>query len=176
MMMKEAITLFKYYLQVNHKPRTIESYRRFLDRFDAIHAERLVDAITPDEIFHFLENLTKGLAKSTRRLRYAQLKAFYNFIIDRCSLNMRNPCNTSLLSKSFRAPKQQPRRILDRETVDEMIYNTKKQRDRLILELQARCGLRIGELLKIKASDVSDRTITLREPEIRQRGGKGLYA
>jgi len=31
------------------------------------------------------------------------------------------------------------------------------------LELQARCGLRIGELLKIKVSDISERTITLRE-------------
>ena len=35
----------------------------------------------------------------------------------------------------------------------------------MILELQARCGLRIGELLKIKVSDISDRTITLREPK-----------
>ena len=78
---------------------------------------------------------------------------------------MRNPCNASLLSKSFKAPKQIPHKILERETVDEMIYNTTKQRDRLILELQARCGLRIGELLKIKVSDVSDRTITLREPK-----------
>jgi integrase len=50
-----------------------------------------------------------------------------------------------------------------------MIYNTKRQRDRLILELQARCGLRIGELLKIKVSDVSDRTITLREPNQAKR-------
>ena len=55
--------------------------------------------------------------------------------------------------------------MLERETVDEMIYNTKRVRDRLILELQARCGLRIGELLKIKVSDVSDRTITLRNPK-----------
>jgi integrase len=70
-----------------------------------------------------------------------------------------------LLSKSFKAPKQVPHKILERETVDEMIYNTTNQRDRLILELQARCGLRIVELLKIKASDVSDRTITLREPK-----------
>jgi integrase len=57
------------------------------------------------------------------------------------------------------------RKILERETVDEIIYNTKRHRDRLILELQARCGLRIGELLKIKVSDVLDRTITLREPK-----------
>ena len=165
MITKEAITLFKYYLQSNHKPRTIESYRLLLERFEVIYAQKDLETIAPDEIFHFLETLTGNMAKSTRRLRYAQLKAFYNFIIDRCSLNMRNPCSTSLLSKSFKAPKQQPHKILDRETVDEMIYNTKRQRDRLILELQARCGLRIGELLKIKGSDVSDRTITLREPK-----------
>ena len=78
---------------------------------------------------------------------------------------MRNPCNTPLLSKSFKAPKQPPHKVLDRETVDEMIYDTKRQRDRLLLELQERCGLRIGELLKIKVSDVSDRTIILREPK-----------
>ncbi len=165
MITKEAITLFKDYLQSNHKQRTIESYRLLLERFEVIFAQKDLETIAPDEIFHFLETLTGNMAKSTRRLRYAQLKAFYNFIIDRCSLNMRNPCSTSLLSKSFKAPKQQPHKILDRETVDEMIYNTKRQRDRLILELQARCGLRIGELLKIKGSDVSDRTITLREPK-----------
>ena len=165
MITKEAITLFKYYLQSNHKPRTIESYRLLLEKFETIYARKDLETIAPDEIFHFLENLTGNMAKSTRRLRYAQLKAFYNFIIDRCSLNMRNPCSTSLLSKSFKAPKQHPHKILDRETVDEMIYNTKRQRDRLILELQARCGLRIGELLKIRGSDVSDRTITLREPK-----------
>ena len=105
---KEAITLFKYYLQSNHKQRTLHSYRVVLDRFAAIYAQRSLDAITPDEIFHFLENMTQNLAKSTRRLRYAQVKAFYNFIIDLCSLNMRNPCNTPLLSKSFKAPKQPP--------------------------------------------------------------------
>ena len=103
---KEAITLFKFDLQSNHKRRTIESYTLLLNRFHVIHAERPLEDINPDEIFHFLESVTQKLSKSTRRLRYAQLKAFYNFIIDRCSLNMRNPCNTALLIKSFRAPKQ----------------------------------------------------------------------
>jgi len=121
---KEAISLFKYYVQSNHKQRTIESYTVLLDRFNAIHAERPLEGISPDEIFHFLESVTLKLSKSTRRLRYAQLKAFYNFIIDRCSLNMRNPCKTALLSKSFHAPKQLPHKILERKTVDEMIYNT----------------------------------------------------
>ncbi len=33
------------------------------------------------------------------------------------------------------------------------------------MDLQARCGLRIGELLKIKVSDVSDRKLILRGPK-----------
>ena len=164
-MTNEAITLFKYYLQANHKKRTIESYSPLVDKFETIYNQRLLEDISADEIFQFLENVTKNLSKSTRRLRYAQIKAFYNFIIDRSSLNMRNPCNTSLLTKAFKAPKNSPRKILERETVEEMIYKAKRHRDRLILELQAKCGLRIGELLKIRVSDVSDRTITFREPK-----------
>jgi integrase len=54
---------------------------------------------------------------------------------------------------------------LDREAVEELIYKAKNLRDRLIVELQARCGLRIGELLKIKMSDVSDRKLILRGPK-----------
>ena len=165
MMTHEAIKLFKDYLHSNHRKRTIESYGPLLGKYEGAYAQKVLDSIGSDEIYHFLETTTQHLSKSTRRLRYAQVKAFYNFIIDRCSLNMRNPCNTPLLRKSYRAPKQLPHKILERETVDEMIYNTKRKRDRLILELQARCGLRIGELLKIKVSDISDRTITLREPK-----------
>ena len=41
---------------------------------------RRLDDISPDEILHFLDDLTRDLAKSTRRLRYAQFKAFFNFI------------------------------------------------------------------------------------------------
>jgi integrase/recombinase XerD len=46
-----------------------------------------------------------------------------------------------------------------------LIYNTQTLRDRLILKLQARCGLRIGEALKIKVSDVVDRKLVLNEPK-----------
>jgi integrase/recombinase XerD len=55
--------------------------------------------------------------------------------------------------------------LSDKEAIDEIIYNTKNLRDRLILELQARCGLRIGESLKIKVSDISERKIVPREPK-----------
>ena len=165
MTVSEAVNLFNCYLQANHRRRTIDSYRYLLSKFEAAYATREVASISSEEIFQFLEGLTQSLAKSTRRLRYAQLKAFYNFIIERCPFNAKNPCSAPLLSKSFRMPRQVSRKILDKETVDEMIYNTDRPRDRLILELQARCGLRIGELLNIRVSDISERTIILRTPK-----------
>jgi hypothetical protein len=64
----------------------------------------LLKTIGP-EVFHFLGGTTAGHARSTRRLRYAQLKAFYNFIINRCNFEMRNPCSASLVSKAFKGNK-----------------------------------------------------------------------
>ncbi len=165
MTLKETITLFRYHQRSNLRARTVRSYQPLLQRFESEFGDRSFDSIGSDEIFQFLETFTGNHSKSTRRLRYAQLKAFFNFMIDKCNLNMKNPCNASLLSKAFKTPKQVARRILDREIVEELIYNTQTLRDRLIVELQARCGLRIGETLKIKVSDAVDRRLILKEPK-----------
>ncbi len=114
MTLKEAITLFGYHQRSNLKSRTIRSYQPLLQRFEAEFGERSFDSIGSDEIFQFLEKVTGDHSKSTRRLRYAQLKALFNFLIDKCNLNMKNPCDAPLLSKAFKTPKQVARRILDR--------------------------------------------------------------
>jgi integrase len=165
MNVKEAISLFRFYQQSNHRKRTVDSYRFLLQHFDSIFSDRDIESIKADEIYHFLEQLTKTLSKSTRRLRYAQLKAFFNFIIEKCLPDLKNPCSAPLLSKTFRMPRAVPKTILEKEIVDEMIYNTKNQRNRLMLELMARCGLRIGELLGLKASDISERRLTIKTPK-----------
>ncbi|MCX5814755.1 MAG: site-specific integrase [Proteobacteria bacterium] len=77
MNVKEAISLFRFYQQSNHRKRTVDSYRFLLQHFDSVFSDRDLDSIKPDEIYHFLEQMTKTLSKSTRRLRYAQLKAFF---------------------------------------------------------------------------------------------------
>jgi integrase len=78
---------------------------------------------------------------------------------------MKNPCGVTQLFKSFKVTQHKPRKILDKETVDEIIFNSKSIQDRLILELQARCGLRIGEVLKLKVSDISGRKLMIQEPK-----------
>jgi integrase/recombinase XerD len=165
MSIKEALSLFRYYQQSNHRKRTVESYRWLLQSFDSLFGKRELESVKSDEVYQFLESITRTLARSTRRLRYAQLKAFFNFVAEKCCPELKNPCNAPLLSKTFRMPRQVSKAILDKETVDEMIYNTKNKRNRLILELQARCGLRIGELLNIRVSDVSERRLTITQPK-----------
>jgi len=126
---------------------------------------REIASLSSEEIYTFLEDLTQQVARSTARLRYAQLAAIFNFAIERCSSRTPNPCQSLLLRKTFRGPKPSLRRILDRDTIDELIYRTTDLRTRLLLELQARCGLRIGEVLALTPTCVEGRKLSLASPK-----------
>lgn len=135
MKIQEAINVITNHQKANLKQRSIYSYNYIQKRFEHKFGNYQVESISSDEIYQFLEEQTGGLSKSTRRLRYAQLKTFFNFIIGQFDLNIKNPCSSLTLSKAFKAPPQRAQKILEKETVDEMIYNTKNLRDRLMLEL-----------------------------------------
>ncbi|MBU0544479.1 MAG: tyrosine-type recombinase/integrase [Proteobacteria bacterium] len=165
MTVRDAIQIFQISQKNIHRKRTKDSYRYILEHLEDHFADINVEAITPDHIYQFLESLTEHLAKSTRRLRYAQLKAFFNFLINEKRHSMRNPCQDSVMVKAFKSPRMKQKDILSRESIDEMIYRSKKSRDRLILELQARCGMRIGEVLNLRVSDITDRKLIIRQPK-----------
>ena len=165
MTIRKAIEHFKNHQRTSLKKRTQEGYKKLLERFQSEFGDREVVSIKAEELCRFLETFTVGLAKATRRLRYAQLRALFNFVIDSFEMNIKNPCCVTQLFKSFKNIQQRPRKILDKETVDEIIFNSKNTRDRLILELQARCGLRVGEVLNLKVSDVAQRKLMLQEPK-----------
>ncbi len=70
-----------------------------------------------------------------------------------------------MMRKLFKISEIPQWRILEKDVVDEIIFRTIKPRNRLILELMARGGMRIGEVLKLTPSDVQERKLTLREPK-----------
>ena len=53
--------------------------------------------------------------------------------------------------------------IIEKETVDEIIFRTDNVRNRLILELMARGGMRVGEVLKLTSADIVDRKLILND-------------
>ncbi|MDA8156410.1 MAG: site-specific integrase [Actinomycetota bacterium] len=165
MTIQKAIELFKEHQKGTVKKSTLKSYGKFLDKFETMFAKHDVASVSTEDVSNYLEECTETLNKSTRHLRYAQIKAFFNYVIEANDLNIKNPCNGALLSKTYKNVCHRPRKILDKETVDEIIFNSRSVRDRLILELQARCGLRIGEVLNLRASDISGRKLMIEEPK-----------
>ena len=49
--------------------------------------------------------------------------------------------------------------------MDEIIFKTDNLRNRLILELMARGGMRIGEVLKLRVNDVDERKLNIVNPK-----------
>ena len=55
--------------------------------------------------------------------------------------------------------------ILEKEIVDEVIFKADNPRGRLMFELMARRGMRIGEVLELNPKDVYGRKLIIRDPK-----------
>jgi len=144
---------------------TAVNYQIFLARFNNQFGQRDLHTITSEEILTFLTQLSENTKQTTKRHLYSLLNAFFNLIKNTIDNSMINPCDTMMLRKLFRNSKGVQWTIYEKEMIDEMIFKTAKVRNRLLLELMARGGMRIGEVLKIRPMDVENRKIILPNPK-----------
>lgn len=124
-----------------------------------------MDEVSSNEILTFLNRITDGRKQQTKRTRYAHITSFYNLIKNNIDPELKNPCDSRILKKLFRSTPIIHWDIIEKETVDEIIFRTTKTRNRLILELMARGGMRIGEVLKLTPKDINHRKLLLRDPK-----------
>jgi len=165
MQVSEAAKLWLEYHKTHSKENSIRAYRLVLAQLcKEFGAENLED-ITTERMLSFLNRITEGKKRQTKRTRYSHLLAFFNFIKNNLDQEVRNPCETPMLKKLFKARASYHWNIIEKETVDEVIFRTSKPRNRLMLELMARGGMRISEVLKLTLSDINDRRLSLREPK-----------
>jgi len=160
-----ALKIFRDYQRANLRPTTVKGHRYLMNLFEEFFGAKDIGSLSSEDLYHFLEIITESNRKSSKGHRYAQLKAFLNFIITNYEMDVANPLDTPLMRKTFRKPKTKPRKAVPKEIVDELVFNCKDLRDRLILELQARCGARIGEVLKARVKDIDGRRIIVRDPK-----------
>jgi len=165
MRVSEASRCFLDYHRMNSKENTVRNYELVSTRFCSEFGDRELGSITADEILAFLTLLTEGTKQSTKRLRYSLLSAFFNFIKNFVDPKFENPCESPILRKLFKDPKPNHWDILEKEVVDEIIFRTENQRNRLMLELMARGGMRVGEVLKLTPRDIEDRKLILTDPK-----------
>lgn len=102
------------------------------------------------------------LGQATKRNRYSVLSSFYNFSISNALPALTNPCNTVVIEKIFRRTQAIQWQIDDKETVDDIIFRTTNNRNKLMLELMARGGVRrVGEVLNLRSDDIQESSLTI---------------
>ena len=109
--------------------------------------------------------MTVGNKQNTKRNCYTTLSAFFNFIINTFDPGLQNPCEASILQKTFKRSQIIQWNILEKDIVDEIIFRTTNSRNRIMLELMSRAGMRISEVLKLTPNDTDGRKLTLRHPK-----------
>lgn len=163
--MKELEDYLKYLeYQKNYSKHTIESYQQDIIEYLEYIGENSIKLlkINYDEIRSYLKYLSdKNDVNSTISRKISALRGFYKFLQNNNKLE-NNPFSLINLPKK---EKKLPRFFYYNEL--EELFNTPKlntplgQRDRLILEMLYATGVRVSELVNIKISDISDRTIKI---------------
>ncbi len=136
-----------------------------MGKFCEAYGDQQLSELTVDTILDFLNRLTDGCKPLTKCIRYGHLAAFFNFVKNNIISDLISPCDSKMLRKLFRPKISVHWDILEKETVDEIIFRTIDPRNRLMLELMARGGMRVGEVLKLTFRDVQNRKLIIRDPK-----------
>ncbi len=147
------------------KKNTVRAYRWIINKFCTDLGGEELTELSSEKVLHFFNIVTNGCKPQTKRVRFCHLSSFFNFLKNNLDLIFENPCDLPMLRKLFRPTVITSWNIIEKESVDEIIFRTTKVRNRLILELMARGGMRIGEVLKLRFCDIQDRKLIIKDPK-----------
>jgi site-specific recombinase XerD len=142
MKVSHAIQSWFGYHKLHSKKNILRAYQPTITKFGQHFEERELQSLSSDEILSFLTHLTKGNKQLTKHTRYSYLSSFFNFIKNNNDPSLQNPCDNQMMRKLFKNTEIPQWKILEKDVVDEIIFRTIKPRNRLILELMARGGMR----------------------------------
>ncbi len=153
--MKKYIDMFLDYLEVekNYSDKTIRSYEiDLIEFFEFLNKE--LSLITEDDIISYLKFLNdKKSKRSTISRKISTFKSFYKFLNKKKIID-NNPTEYILYPKK---EKKIPNYIEYNELENILkisLEGKNKLRDNLIIELLYATGIRVGELVNIKVSDI----------------------
>jgi integrase len=163
MNVSQASKIWLDYHRAHSKKNTIRAYTFTITKFNQNLANLNLNEVSADDILGFMTQITEGRKPQTKRVRFSHLTAFFNFVKINIDSNIDNPCDSPMLRKLFRPKATVNWDIIEKETVDEIIFRTNNIRNRLMLELMARGGMRVGEVLKLTPNDIIDRKLILND-------------
>ena len=163
MNVSQASKIWLDYHRTHSKDNTIRAYEFTITKFNQNFASMNLNEVSTDDILDFMTQFIEGRKPQTKRIRFSHLTAFFNFLRNNFDDDFKNPCDSPMLRKLFRPKAIVHWDIIEKKTVDEIIFRTNNVRNRLMLELMARGGMRVGEVLKLTPNDIIDRKLILND-------------
>ena len=165
----------RYKLRANHKPKTIESSFTsimFFLQFYGASGKSDIAQLQRSDLEAFIEREQgRGMYVTTVKTRMASIIAFLHFLMEQ---DMLSP---SVLKKTIRLklPDKLPRAMNPRD-VRRLIEVIDDVRDRALILLLLRTGMRIGEVLNLTMNDVDlkEKKVHLMEGE-KNNMGRAVY-
>lgn len=162
---QEALTLFRRYLErKNYASHTIQSYLHDLRGFFARgHPDVL--AVTPTDVEAYIEQQQgQDLSPATINRRLCALRRLYVYLREEQAYDLVLPVR---LTHYLKKDRPLPRPLKDEE-VQRLLAVIQDLRDRAIVTLILRTGLRVEEVVNLELDDLD-----LARQRLMVRGGKG---
>lgn len=147
----EQIRKFKsWLLSKRYSPNTIKTYTESLDKFLYFFRDKAVTEITNDDLIHFNNEyiLKNNLSPSYQNQIVNAIKLFYSTIQ-----------NKKIEMTSIHRPRREKLlpNVLSKMEVKQILTASVNLKHRVMLSLIYSCGLRRGELLSLKPTDIDSK-------------------
>lgn len=145
------ITNFMEEKRLSSSPLTIKQYDSILNKFLS-YINRPLNTVTRTDIINYLNYLlfTQKMAKTTVANIQSVIKSFYTFMTNNKYIEV-NPTENI---ENVKIDKKVPVYLTTNE-ITKLLYNTKNDTDKLMVEILFATGVRVSELVNIKKTDIN---------------------
>jgi site-specific recombinase XerD len=148
----------------NYSPHTIKIYMNILKHF-VLWVNVPIEAVEQGKIVEYTDRLLgKRLKPNTINCHLACIRAFYHYLFHLEEMKIPNPVKKG---SALRVSRRLPRHLRDEE-VSVLLKGITKPRDKAMVLVMLRCGLRVEELAHLQLADLD-----LRQSRIFVRHAKG---
>ena len=158
--MQESLNKAEVELRIrNYSPQTIKSYLYALKEYFAFKKVDFARLDTDNIKAFLIQKQSRGAAAPTRNLSLNAIKFFYREVV-----KTKQGVEISSAKKNQSLPI-----VLSRDEIRKIIEVTKNQKHRLLLALAYGAGLRVSEVVNLKAGDIDFEELTI---HLKQAKGK----
>lgn len=148
----------------NYSPHTVKNYMNILKHF-VLWVNVPIESVDHAKITEYIDHLLgKRLKPKTINCHIACVRAFYEYLHHEEDTDVFNPVKRGI---TLRMPKPLPKHLNDDEVMA-LLDVIRKPRDRAIVMVMLRCGMRVEEVADLTLADID-----LKRSRIIVRNGKG---